>query len=162
MAAPRTGLPLRGWPPGTAALPVPVSLPCRFLPAVLPLPQDPVRPCGADPAATAPGLLPPCRFLRASCRSCAATSLAPANSPCPPHQRGAVIAQGHRHLRQCREQCRQQPLLGALKVSNSSMNTARSCKNSGRLPRQGPLPAGSAASSSRSEGSIPVPASSVS
>ena len=32
----------------------------------------------------------------------------------PRHQRGAVIAQGHRHLRQCREQCRQQPLFGGV------------------------------------------------
>ena len=102
-------------------------------------------------------------LLRASCRSCAAICLAPANSPVSPDTSGAPSS--HRATVTCGSavsSAASSRFLGALKVSNSSMNTARSCKNSGRLPRARAASSRSAASSSRSEGSMPVPASSVS
>ena len=52
--------------------------------------------------------------------------------------------------------------LGALKVSNSSINTARSRRNSGRLCRASASSSRAPASSSRSEGSMPLRASRVS
>ena len=51
---------------------------------------------------------------------------------------------------------------GALKVSNSSIKTALSRRNSGSSPRASAASRRDAASSSRSEGSMPVPASRVS
>ena len=102
-------------------------------------------------------------LLRASCRRCAATCLAPENSPISPGTMGAPSS--HRATVTVGRAASIAPIsrfLGALKVSNSSMNTSRPCRNSGSSPRARAASNRSAASSRRSAGSMPVPASSVS
>ena len=102
-------------------------------------------------------------FFRASWRSCAATCLAPENRLRSPGSRGAPSSQRATvTLGSAASRAPSSRFLGALKVSNSSINTARSRRNSGRLCRASASSSRAPASSSRSEGSMPLRASRVS
>ena len=99
-------------------------------------------------------------FLRASWRSCAATCFAPENSSRSPGCMGAPSS--HSATVTAGRAASIAPIsrfLGALKVSNSSMNTSRSHRKSGSSSRASAASRRSAASSRRSAGSMPVPAS---
>ena len=89
-------------------------------------------------------------FLRAVCRKASAIFFAPLKSPSPPSassspsQQSATVVSGAN----CRTRSSKRRL-GALKVSNSSMNTARPSKKPGSNT--------STALSTRSEGSMAAP-----
>ena len=102
-------------------------------------------------------------FRRASWRSWAATCFAPEKRLTSPGTSGVPLSQ--RATVTVGSEASRAPIsrfFGALKVSNSSIKTALSRRNSGSSPRASAASRRDAASSSRSEGSMPVPASRVS